>query len=1628
MNASGTEINDPEQAKEYGLSSIYPVKENQIASGVERGKDPKSAPNPVPSRTEDYSRLDVFFPNVLPAVKPTPEKCPMMEAEDYLGLPRTPLVEMNHHPKYTFSLKDHRMGPSTISSNGQHITTHSNDTILLLTVLDATWTSLDRRAVEDIGLYHYSYSSPYFQFVSTGDVVFVVDTGRSAIEFYCSRTTEQIQRILYRVDDDIVWVDMGNGGIDHRDWMNSNMGVNRWGCTEGWIKGKDTGRRQAKIECIGRPDFLVMMINHLLIVVHIVWTGGTGMKATTYIGKWTEKSDEKNAIWWIDEENNIVIIDKSREVFQIAIDDVMKFKDTKTMVNVKRLDRSYLDRTIKTFSDDVFSKEHSTCVVGNGQTIIQLKDRDVYEVSRPEGENVLKIRRFRATVGSLTLEGEYSILLNSSASKSKRFHVFPYRKKLLIVLDDLLRVYSLSDNTAHLIVERNIMNYKYVKPLYCGKLGFLSEAPDKTIEYTVVSTGYIDTDTDYRDGYRLDNSRIDSGDNKNEDRAESMEVCSNDGYQWDIKYIIRGSDNNVRYLTRITKYNEQEISQWPLDNVPFDYKNDKSVKGGQISYFINREELLIYYTLKIDPPMHVRYAYSEDDSPQSELQSLILSRVCIDLHTGQRTTQDIDITERYKSFFKTHTNVDIAITSYEYSVIIEIRDIPSRTVYRDLLILQMDHGGMLMVIDADRECCGEGVASEYCCDGGIVWKRCRDSGDKETIGNVAISCRDVVSGKEVKFENPLIGEKEVKGQKKGNSSSSDIVRCYSALKGKIYFICDSLNRCVIYSIESSTPKSTLYDKFPSDAKEIILSPDGLFFTYVTPSTQHKGINSLSILTLSTGLTTTLDLSPHLPPINAKERDDGSIPLYVPASISLVYYCPLQRRCIYPRRYYVLTCRESRLACAGGKSEGWIDGDRDYACVVNEDMNRVLMTIPVDRERNSRRNPVYHFDLRNMVVGRIHELTSGIRYFDVHNPNCNIIYMANQNIQRYKSAVQQSILNIDEKNMNIDEIIECLKDRPLIEYKDRLKHVIYTLYLVNDSRLFALVLKKLVNYADLFKHFDLITLITAIPNGKSILALKSIMEEDPSRKFIKDIADNTIIIDAILTNAKSIISSDECKTLLTFLLFMPNGHNIDGELRNEYNTVTFIQDGMNSRDAVKQDILKKSPETISTFSIFESGFDLDLSKGSQFSSAFFKIIRSMHPEVLVQKYRGIVYFKWTFYFWAVLYHCILYWTNFILSYIYFGYHPTSIGLLIVILICSTLLLLFEFKCMFSVNMTASPNKEFSPSAPAQTPTLTVTQIEKSKEGKSHEKVKPKEKVKVRFSRAQVFEYIRNPSNFYDLASLCFTILAALIVYNKDAYQLANQPHLVWLRMIPVVLLGGRSITWLRVFTPTRYLITSVLSVFGAMVPFLTILSFFILVFSFMWRLTDGLTGSNYPGEEATFYQSLTSTLNIIFGNTADPFDSPTGEYTTVKFIIWILGNVLLSLTLLNFLIAVLSGVFEATTVERSLHDLYELIVIMEDFDLFFSGLNCLASKHRRVHLAMLLPPDNTGDSSVTVDVLKDNNYSLEIILEEQIEKKIKKLEVKIEKDNDEIKSTMKSLQDEMKEFKAILQSALGATKL
>ena len=153
------------------------------------------------------------------------------------------------------------------------------------------------------------------------------------------------------------------------------------------------------------------------------------------------------------------------------------------------------------------------------------------------------------------------------------------------------------------------------------------------------------------------------------------------------------------------------------------------------------------------------------------------------------------------------------------------------------------------------------------------------------------------------------------------------------------------------------------------------------------------------------------------------------------------------------------------------------------------------------------------------------------------------------------------------------------------------------------------------------------------------------------------------------------------------------------------------------------------------------------------------------------------------------------------------------------------------------------------------------------------------------------------------------------------------------MVPVVGLGIRSLTWLRVFGPTRYMITMVLQVFAEMAPFLVILTSVLFVYAYAWRLVGGLGLTEYT-PELDFYSSVISSTNLIFGSGPDPLgDDSTPQFDLVKYLVYVTGNVVLSLVLLNFLIAVISGTHDRINENKELYDVKELLELINDLDLF-----------------------------------------------------------------------------------------------
>jgi len=507
-------------------------------------------------------------------------------------------------------------------------------------------------------------------------------------------------------------------------------------------------------------------------------------------------------------------------------------------------------------------------------------------------------------------------------------------------------------------------------------------------------------------------------------------------------------------------------------------------------------------------------------------------------------------------------------------------------------------------------------------------------------------------------------------------------------------------------------------------------------------------------------------------------------------------------------------------------------------------------------------------------------------------------------------------------------------------KRRDQFAVILAYLLNDSYFLKLVIEKVASMEKMIREFNLISLALSTSKQNSFITITERVDVELEHKAVKEFVPSAEMRRIVVDNEETLVTNRLAANFLKRLLLVSTGHAALGEPKNpDYTVVAVDKSKHNQIDGLVRTLFTDRFSNTQDFEVFRTGFDLDLSLGSEFSAAFYNILSSMDEETLTSTFKGLIYYKWSLCFPSALVFSVLYWANSILSYIYYGYLYSEIGIGITIIVLTAFFLILEIKSM-----------------------LTFRSQSTSRARKRSGRCKG------------IQDYFSKSSNLYDLVTLLFTIVSACIILAADknplTTTLTTSLGYAWIRAIPVMLLGARSITWLRVFGPTRYLITSVMQVFHRMLPFLLILSCCVLLYAYLWRLADTLSDT-YPsgGVEYPFYTSLAMSVNLIFGNTPDPVDGFDNTFPVVKYCVYILGNVVLSLTLLNFLIAVLSGVIDSVTENKQYHDINELLILIDDIERIYSNIG--QSREKKIAtLLILLPKKPESEDPQYTLVLED----------------------------------------------------------
>lgn len=362
-----------------------------------------------------------------------------------------------------------------------------------------------------------------------------------------------------------------------------------------------------------------------------------------------------------------------------------------------------------------------------------------------------------------------------------------------------------------------------------------------------------------------------------------------------------------------------------------------------------------------------------------------------------------------------------------------------------------------------------------------------------------------------------------------------------------------------------------------------------------------------------------------------------------------------------------------------------------------------------------------------------------------------------------------------------------------------------------------------------------------------------------------------------------ISIQYKRKLLQLITLAPTQRTILGELRSPENNVTSVICSYSDKERfpaaieqAKKTLMDENSANSITYNSFFSAFPFDLTNGSKFSLDYFTWLEDVSDEDLVNKYAGIIYYKWSLVLKPAVIYSLCFWilNAALCAFMGFSYKTVWLGAITIALHC--LFILYEFKCYLFA----------------------------------------------------FIESIKDPWNYVDIVSHLFSLLSVgMLLHFRD--RIDNDPQLFsqlsWLRMVSFSLITFRSLGLFRIFSGTRYLIVMIFAVFKEIAIFLSVFGYMIFIYWFVCLIRPSLVPG---GADETFYNAITQSLDIAFSN----FNG--ADLSWIVLVSTVMGQVILGLVLLNYLIAIVSKTHERVSEQRSLYDIRILLTIIKEFDSFF----------------------------------------------------------------------------------------------
>ena len=460
-----------------------------------------------------------------------------------------------------------------------------------------------------------------------------------------------------------------------------------------------------------------------------------------------------------------------------------------------------------------------------------------------------------------------------------------------------------------------------------------------------------------------------------------------------------------------------------------------------------------------------------------------------------------------------------------------------------------------------------------------------------------------------------------------------------------------------------------------------------------------------------------------------------------------------------------------------------------------------------------------------------------------------------------------------------------------------------------------------------------------------------------------------------------LSTKNLRKLLELISFEPMSVQLYGELKDEWKMILPIeaekkyhQRSANWFEKQKKKLFLDNSANATVYNCFKTSIEFDLSNGSEFSMAYFDFISKASDEDLKGKYKVFIVYKWNEIYIPAAIYSILFWILNALYCAFMGFVPDSKVLGGIIITMNILFILYEIKCAaFFLNT-----------------------------------------------------FFKDFWNWYDIGIHSFSIICVAILLADKSTENGHDRSigLNWLRVISFCIISVRGITMLRIFEGCRYLITMLFAVFYDMIIFLSVFCYAIFIYWFICLVRPALVDE---GKDEAFFESVRQSLNIAFSNFDASDLSVIGLSTTV------LGQIVLGLVLLNYLIAIVSKTYESITEEKALYDVKLLLELIKEFDSFFYKMKKPKEENKLYYLSVIPAPDSIENKVNFVEMEKNmkrilrDQADLKTNYEDKHDALVALLNKMIEREKERDKDYKESQQQLNKQIKNIMKWKRSATQ-